>query len=158
MSRVEGNTRRRQLLVLTPVWLFGAQTSTLPRCQKHLKKRWMTTVSSGRLKQRGVTRNQSFLLTGNDIDLLQGMCTWRICHSGLPYPLQKGGQPPGFEPPIGGREEKQKGHIAGPEGSRTSKSREAGVDTLPGPRQRKMLCWTRACRNGLSRAWRGGHG
>lgn len=55
----------------------------------------------------------------------------------LTYPLQKGGQPPGFEPPVGGREVKQKGNLAGPKGSRTGKSREVEVGTPPGPKTGK---------------------
>lgn len=90
MSRVGENTRRRQLLVLTPVWLSGAQTSTLHQCQKHLKRRWMTTALSGHLKQRRVMRNQSFLLTGNDVDLLQGMCGGRLCLPGPYLPTPEG--------------------------------------------------------------------
>lgn len=78
MRKAEGNTRRRRPLVLTPVCLSGVLTSTLHQCQKHLKQRLMTTVKSGQLKQRRVMRNQSFLSTGIDSDLLHNMCG-RIC-------------------------------------------------------------------------------
>lgn len=119
MSRVEGNTRRTQLLVLTPVCLSGARTSTLRQCQKHLKKRWMTTVASGHPKQRRVMRNQSFLLTGNDISV------YMVCAEGKsivrPFPT-----PPAapWVPDSSRREGSEiEGHLASSKDSRTDWSK-----------------------------------
>lgn len=87
MSKAEGNTRRRRLLVPTPVCLCGARTSTSHQCQKRLRRRWMTTALSGQPRQRRVTRSRSSLSKGNDVDSPHSMDRGRVCFSG-PSPAQ----------------------------------------------------------------------
>lgn len=102
MSRAEGSTRRGLLPALTPACLCGARTSTLHRCQKLLRKRWTTTVASGHLKQRRVTRSQSFLSKGNDID---GQRENLLSAPSLAAPEESSS---------GGREVKEKGTMQAP--------------------------------------------
>lgn len=144
MSRAEGNTRKRRLLVLTPVCLSGAQTSTLHQCRKHLKKRWMTTVTSGHLKQKGVMRNQSFLSTGNDVDLLHNMCRRRLL-SGPSLPtLEEGGSLLGLRLQQGeGSETKGAPYKPSELQDRQEQLGRSGPPQF-GPRQRKVLGQTLA--------------
>lgn len=64
-------------------------------------------------------RSQSFLSTGNDIDLWRGTCRGKTCPQVLPHPLQKRRAASWVQDSSRREGSETEGHLASPEGSGT---------------------------------------